>query len=255
MLYLYDMKLVITESQLKKIISEQQYSLILEQSDSKFGLERFGYNSKKPETLDKAAEKFNEFNNSLDKHTLLTITQIATAFIPLVGPLISMGVGMADAALYLKEGDKKTAGLVGIFSMIPSVGGLAAKLGLGKWSAKALSEIGKKISLGSKLSPLETQAANRVAQYRQLIQTEMNKIGKQATIQSGKDAAKKQIVKSNILKGGKRLGGEFGSYAGIGYGYNKVYDKIGGQGIDLTSINTDEIGELNKKAASELKFD
>ena len=61
---------------MKYIITEEQYNLIVEQSDSKFGLERFGYNPKKPETLDKAAEKFNEFNNSLDKHTLLTILQI-----------------------------------------------------------------------------------------------------------------------------------------------------------------------------------
>lgn len=240
---------------MKYIITEEQYNFIVEQSDNKFGLERFGYNPKKPETLDKAAKKFNEFNNSLDKHTLLTITQIATAFIPLVGPLISMGIGMADAALYLKEGDKKTAGLVGIFSMIPAVGGLAAKLGLGKWSAKALGEIGKKISLGSKLTPAETQVVGRIAQYKQLVQAEMNKLGAQATIQTGKKAAKQQIVKSNLLKGGKKLGTEFGLYGGVSYGYNKAYDKIGGQGIDLTSINTDEISEPNKKAASELKFE
>lgn len=240
---------------MKYIITESQYNLIVEQSDSKFGLERFGYNPKKPETLDKAAEKFYEYNHSLDKHTLLTILQIGTAFIPLVGPLVSMGIGLADAALYLKEGDGKTAGLIAVFSMIPGVGGLASKLGLGKWSAKALGEIGKKISLGSKLTPVETQVANRVAQYRQIIQTEMSKMGKQATIQSGKNAAKKQIAKSNAIKGTKKVGSELGTYAGVKYAYDKGYDKINGQQeLNLGSIDLNKISQENKMAAASIKF-
>ena len=211
---------------MKYIITEEQYNLIVEQSDSKFGLERFGYNPKKPETLDKAAEKFNEFNNSLDKHTLLTILQIGTAFIPLVGPLVSMGIGLADAALYLKDGDKKTAGLVAVFSMIPGIGGLAAKLGLGKWSAKALGEIGKKISLGSKLTPSEAQVAGRVAQNKDLILKSMEKIGKDATISTGKQGAKKELVKQSVKKGVGNVAGQMALYGATGLGYSKTYDFI-----------------------------
>lgn len=227
---------------MKYLITEKQYNFLNEQSSYEKGI------------WDKSS-KFLDKMSSIDPHTLTTITQIATAFIPMIGPFISMGIGLADAALYLKEGDKKTAGLMGIFAMIPAIGGLASKLGLGKWSAKALGEIGKKISLGSKLTPAEVQVANRIAQYRQLIQTEMSKVGNQATIQSGKKLAKQQIVKSNILKGGKKLGGEMGLYSGIGYGYDKAYNKIKGPGIDLASVDSDEISQTNKQAALELKFD
>ena len=145
---------------MKIIISEKQYSRLLEQAPRYMN----------PEVVSNVVSK-------IDPHTVMTILQIGTAFIPLVGPAISMGIGLADAAMYWNEGDKKTAGLIGVFSIIPGIGGLASKLGLGKWSAKALGEIGKKISLGSKLTPIETQVANRVAQYRQLIQSEMTKIG------------------------------------------------------------------------------
>ena len=75
------MEYIITESQLKRIISEQP--------DSRFGLERFGYNPDKPETLDKAIESQRELHNS---QLYRTTMQIFTAFIPVVGPYISLGL-------------------------------------------------------------------------------------------------------------------------------------------------------------------
>lgn len=111
---------------------------------------------------------------NMDKHTAMTLLQIGTAFIPFVGPFISMGIGLADAAIYYNEGDKKTAGLVGVFSVIPGVGGLASKLGLSKWGAKALGELGKKISTGAKLLPNEMAVAKRIAQKKDLILSEIN---------------------------------------------------------------------------------
>jgi hypothetical protein len=216
------MNYLITESQLKIIVNEQGMGGMFS-----------------PQYV---ASTVNKDLQQMDSHTKLSILQIGTAFIPFVGPFISAGIGLADAAMYYNEGDKKTAGLVGIFSMIPGVGGLASKMGLGKWSAKALGEIGKKISFGSKLTPIESQVANRVAQYKQLIQTEMNKIGKDATIQSGKNAVKKKIAKSNVMKGTKKVGSELGTYAAVGYGYDKGYDKITGQkNFDFDSIDGEPV--------------
>jgi hypothetical protein len=224
---------------MKYILTERQFNRLLEQAPRYMN----------PEAVSNVVSK-------IDPHTVMTILQIGTAFIPLVGPVISMGIGLADAAMYWNEGDKKTAGLIGVFSMIPGVGGLSSKLGLGKWSAKALGEIGKKISLGSKLSPVEAQVANRVAQYKQLIQTEMVKIGDSATIQSGKNVAKKQIAKSNVIKGVKKVGSELGAYAGVGYLYDKGYDKINGkQELDFASIDPSKISQTNKTAAASIKFD
>lgn len=248
---------------MKIIITEQQYRFIFEQK-SDYAMDRQSNaiarssgirNQKDYDTVNRITKKATDSTLNIDKHTAMTILQIGTAFIPLVGPFISMGIGLADAKMYYDEGDKKTAGLIGLFSMLPGVGGLATKMGLGKWSAKALGEIGKKISLGSKLTPVESKIANRVAQYKQLIQTEMSKMGEQATIQSGKNAAKKQIAKSNVIKGSKKVGSELGTYAGVGYLYDKGYDKITGQEeVDFESIDPNKVSEINKTAALSINF-
>lgn len=160
------MKLIITESQLKKIISEQQSNSNYQTgAGSYYGT--YGYN-KEGKTV----------WTDLDPHTKNTILAIGVSFIPLIGPILSTGIGLADAKLYYEQGDKKTAGIVGLLSLIPAIGGLAAKLGLGKWSAKTLSELGKKIAKGAKLTSLELKAAQRISQNGKLIQSEVNNFSK-----------------------------------------------------------------------------
>jgi hypothetical protein len=173
-------------------------------------------------------QKSEDFLNNMDPHTIATIFQIGTAFIPIVGPFISTTIGLADAASYYKDGDKKTAGVMALFSMIPGIGGLANKLGLGKWSAKALGEIGKKIGLGQKVTRVEIEVANRVAQNRALIQAEMN--AKNVSIAAAKlgvkSELKKQAIKQTVVKGGKVVGKTVAPYAAAGLAYNKSYDYI-----------------------------
>jgi len=148
------------------IISERQLGLLLEQKKvdymtgpgSFYGT--YGYDDE-GETI----------WTKLDHHTKNTILALAASFIPYVGPLISTGIALYDAKQYYDEGDTETAAMVAIFSMIPAIG-LAGKLGLGKWTAKALSEIGKKISLGSKLKSVEVEVIKRVAKYKELIKKE-----------------------------------------------------------------------------------
>jgi hypothetical protein len=249
---------------MKYIITESQYNFLIEQkSDAAFD-RSYG-------TAD-AASKTNSdnrvFANSAvewlkNPHNVNNLLQIGTAFIPLIGPFISAGIGLADAAMYYKEGDTKTAGLMGVFAAIPGVGGLAGKLGLNKWGAKALGEIGKKISLGLKLTPAESQVASRVAQYRQLIQSEMTKIGESATLKGGAQSARKKLANKDAvqkLKGiGKKtagFGAQTAGFEAVGHLYNKSYDKITGQEkIDFASIDQNKISQANKKAAAEIKFD
>jgi hypothetical protein len=198
---------------MKYIITERQSNLI----EQKKWYEKPGFEQYAPTDYEKRELKKAETTiNNMDPHTLMTVAQIGTAFIPLVGPLISMGIGLADAKLYYDEGDKKTAGLIGLFSMLPGVGGLASKLGLSKWSVKALGEIGKKISLGSKLTSSEIQVVNRVVQYKQVIQNEMNKIGGKVTNKVGKNIA------SNAKEGGKQIA----KMGATGAAYSKTYDVI-----------------------------
>jgi hypothetical protein len=140
----------------------------------------------------------------LDPHTKNTILSIGTSFIPYIGPFISSGIGMADAKLYYDQGDKKTAGIVGFLSLIPVVVGLGNKLGLGKWSAKMLSELGNKIAKGSKLSPLETKAAQSIAQNEKLIQSEIKNLSNKSGLnpKNNFNYGQKNTAKMGIPSGG-----------------------------------------------------
>jgi hypothetical protein len=149
---------------MKYIISERQYFFLTEQSAIGLG----------PATAKVDPKEF-------DPHTRNTILQLSTAFIPYVGPYISAGIGLSDAKMYYDEGDKRMAGIVGLFSMIPGIGGLASKLGLGNIASKTLAEIGKKIGTGAKLTPAEIQIAQKVAQNAKVIQQSMNQKAKEVT--------------------------------------------------------------------------
>jgi hypothetical protein len=236
---------------MKIIITESQHNFLLEQSDylmDKRGnaiLNATGIRGDKDyKSIDKSIDKAQE-GKPIDPHTLMTILQIGTVFIPVVGPFISAGIGLADAAMYYKEGDKKTAGLIGLFSVIPGIGGLASKMGLTKWSAKALGQIGKKISLGQKLSPVEIQVANKVAQNNKLIQSEVQKLSKTV------------IAKNVVKKGTKFVGTKVAPYVAADVAYNKIYDNFIQDSRDLmdfTKINVNKISDANKQAALNAKF-
>ena len=149
---------------MKYIISERQYYLLTEQSAIGLG----------PATANVDPKGF-------DPHTRNTILQLTTAFIPYVGPFISAGIGLHDAKKYYDEGNKRMAGIIGLFAMLPGIGGLTAKLGLGNIAPKTLAEIGKKIGTGAKLTPAEIQIANKVAVNAKVIQQSMNQKAKEVT--------------------------------------------------------------------------
>ena len=54
-------------------------------------------------------------------HNMNAVLEIVTAFVPLVGPFISVGIGGEDARLYWKEGDKLSAAVVAMFSLLPGL--------------------------------------------------------------------------------------------------------------------------------------
>lgn len=143
------------------VITEQQYRLILEQrSDA---------------AMDAQAKAINNLPNEY-KHNLLTVLGIASSFIPVVGTLMTYGIGLADASLYHREGDKKGAALVAVLSALPSIPGLVAALGLSKWSVKAMALLAKKMSMGSALTSVEASVVKKIAENKDLISTEINKL-------------------------------------------------------------------------------
>ena len=101
----------------------------------------------------------------------MTVLAIGAIFIPLAGPFISAGIGLADAALYYKQGDKKTAGLTAAFSMIPFIGKIPGVKQLG---SKGMALLASKLTSGAKnLTKAESEIANAISKYTPEIQQEI----------------------------------------------------------------------------------
>jgi hypothetical protein len=151
------MRYIITESQLKFLVSEQV-------PDSHFGLERFGYNSDKPETLDKAVASQRELNSS---QLYRTVMQVMTSFIPVIGPAISMGLVGFDIKRDYDEAstpeDKKRI-------ILSYVIGMALVWGLGK-VFKSISSLGE-----SGMTNLSNKMRRNVNVWKNLSSQEMSVI-------------------------------------------------------------------------------
>lgn len=139
------MKIIITESQYKRIISEE---LPYTENSVQLG--------------------------HIDPHTVMTLLAIGTAFIPVAGPFISAGIGLADAAMYYKEGDTKTAGVTAVLSMLPFIGKVVGKIpGVKELGAKGMAALASKLSSGTKLSQTEIAVANAIKDNKNLIKQEL----------------------------------------------------------------------------------
>ena len=53
------------------------------------------------------------------RHGLIDIASVGTMFIPVVGPLISLGLELSNSALYYAEGENYNGGLALVFALIP----------------------------------------------------------------------------------------------------------------------------------------
>ena len=96
-----------------------------------------------------------------NRHGLLDIAALGAAFIPLVGPYISLGLELGNAALYASEGDKYSAGLALAFTLIPG-GKIPAVRKLGRNGLEALLKKAKNPKLVKTLSKIEAEALEQI---------------------------------------------------------------------------------------------
>jgi hypothetical protein len=239
---------------MKYIVSEHQYKLLIEQLDSRmpFQPEQFGLKQGKPETVRPAVEKQKEFFKSIDPHTAALILGIATAFIPVVGPFISAGIGLYDAKTYYDEGDTKTAGMVAMFSLLPGVGSLISKIpGIKQLGAKGMAALAPKITKGgSQLTKLESEVVQGISENSALIQQELNTYVKNLAAQGAKTATNPttaQTLATFAKQGVKGLTRAATPYVAAGVTYSKGYDelqkntpksKAQGEGLDWNFVRT-----------------
>lgn len=247
---------------MKYIISERQYNLLSEQLDSRmpFQPESFGMKQGKPETVRGAVEKQKEFFKSIDPHTLAIILGIGSAFIPIIGPFVSAGIGLADAALYAKEGDSKTAGMVAMFSLMPGVGTIVGKIpGIKQLGAKGMSALASKLSLGQKITdPVELAVVNGITGNIDLVKTSLSQnvqsLAQQAAAKTVTPNVKNTLtnfVKSGLTFTAKNVAPYVGAGAGYEYAWNKFSPK---QSINLADIDSKQIGKNNQAAATQIQF-
>lgn len=187
-----------------------------------------------------AAEKSNRENRELVQgvvdfykkynHEVNTVLGIGAFFIPFVGPAISSGIALMDAKQFYDEGDTKMAGMVGMFSLLPLVGPVTKLIpGVSKLGPKLMAELGKKITLGAKITnPTEIEVVSQMAKYKDLIKAEMAKIGKDATIAAARKGVQKNVVRKNIANKTLGTGASVIGYGGLGVAYSMGYDKLMG---------------------------
>lgn len=165
---------------MKILITESQYNLLIEQSDAVMdrrgnsSLYGAGIRNKQDyEKVDKVITQ--SLKSDADPHTVAMILGIGTAFIPVVGPFIAAGIGLADASLYYKEGDKTTAGIVGALSMIPFIGPIVNKIpGAKELGVKGMTLLASKMSSGGKgLTKVELEVVNQIKNNSDLIKNNL----------------------------------------------------------------------------------
>jgi len=160
------MRLIISESQLKRIIAEQSTPTLTP--------------SNLQPTTNVASGTINPTNNPSQGniHDFMAVLAIGAAFIPVAGIFISAAIGMADAALYYNEGDKNTAGLVAGLSMLPFVGKIVAKIpGIKELGTKGMAALAGKLGIGAKnLTKAEAEIAQAISNNSVEVQNELTKL-------------------------------------------------------------------------------
>jgi len=200
------MKLVITESQLKKITEQGVLDRIKTGAQNLY------------KDFEKSVESNPMLKNSvpssspagvsaqgvlnMDPHTINSVLQFMVGFATGVGPLLVAGIGAVDAYQYHKEGKDKQAVINAVLSSIPLLGQLATK----PWVKSLTKDV---------INSLSNKLLQGVTQYTQAEANVINGINlnRDPVIQAVKQAVSK--VKSTQL-------GNVALKNGLQYGRNKA---------------------------------
>jgi len=162
-------------------------------------------------------------NDSEDNHNALVISAIATAFIPVVGPYISAAFGIADAALYYKEGDNFNAGLALMMETIP-LWGPALKFMRGglKITRTEGKTLARKLKTKELLTPKESKVLKNVADES----VESQKLYKSwLSKQLAQSGVADEVIErvENVVVSTTAIGKEVGKVEGAKVAYERLY--------------------------------
>lgn len=96
-------------------------------------------------------------------HEILEGLSIVSAFIPIIGPLVSSGFMLIDTYAYYKQDNKQAAGLTAIFALLPGVGAIVKRIPIvKKITANVASKLASKIVNKQPLTPKEQVIINEL---------------------------------------------------------------------------------------------
>jgi hypothetical protein len=163
-----------------------------------------------------------------DPHNLLTFLELTTAFVPLVGPFLSAGFGLGNAALYLKEGGAKSktnAALSAFFALLPALGVVGAKV-VSKLGSKELSALSDKLI---KSGLTDTENLTKEFLQKNVKNFSKDEIKVLENIANNKNSLKLEFNKIPI-KDSKKLANYISTIK------NKTFANITDVGINVTGI-------------------
>lgn len=174
---------------MKIIITERQHKYLIEQG----GIGIYG------PVGSKSLEQGNKAIQNLDPHTVLAVMGMASLFFPPVGPLLSSGFGLADAALYWREGKKKEAAIVTFFSLLPGIIKIVSKIpGIKELGSKGMSLLASKLLTNKALTSTEIAIVDAIVLNQALVTTEVNEVAKnmaKKAVQTAATGESKEILK------------------------------------------------------------
>jgi hypothetical protein len=201
-------------------------------------------------------------NYKVDDHTFNTILSIGTAFIPVIGPFISAGIQLYDAAKYYNEGDGKTAGMMAMFAFLPGAGAVISKVpGVKQLGANGMKTLATKLSTKAPLSKLESEVATGLSSNQSLVQQELSKLASETAKKTAETATKESTKQSLVNIGKKGLvftGKNVAPYVAAGEVYDKTYDSLNPEDdVNLEAaleVDISQIPEETKQAALNIQF-
>ena len=147
----------------------------------------------------------------VDPHDSLEILQIGALLIPVVGPFISAGLGLADAAIYAKEGKNTEAGVATFFALLPAIGSVVSKIpGVKQLGQKGMQLLASKLLTKAPLNAVEQGVIKGINLNKELIKQETNSVVKNMAANAATRTTDTVIKKElkNIAKEGIEVGAE-----------------------------------------------
>lgn len=135
---------------------------------------------------------------------ILNTIAFASAFIPVVGPFITFGLGSLQAAKHWKQGKQADAAVDIIFSLLPMLNKIP---GVSKISTSIATSLGNKIVSSGALTLEELNTLKKITQYDKQISTELLSTLERQSAGKIKD----HVIKTAV----KKAEGEIIDYTGL----------------------------------------